>query len=403
MGKRKSFVLEPEQEAAEELPPPAEEQAEVFADDSVNKIFSVLATMNLSGGKVGIHLKRPNALKVSYEGYMTIEQFKEDGLETLKNTYGGGDYTLQFQDSNGKFVTSQNISIDPRFKGSVEPTAAPPEKLDEDRIVTAIEKNRPADNQGAGMMPLMITMFVESNKTLAAMLTANQQANSTLLSGMMSALTAAQTKPATDPVLLEFIRQKSDKTPISETIEAFATLRDLTSNGEPKEKEDMIEKFVKLVGPSLVGFFTRQGMPMMPPPPQLDAGQQAPQQQAPPPPATGAAPDDGPKLVQFTGMLLNAARRGTPAENYYDVIVDNITDDQFDLLITELKKENWLETLFGNFPEVLAQKAWFEKLRAAFLEDAGEMEDAEGREGSPLPAAAGAHGVTRPTQEAAAK
>lgn len=369
---KKQFVTAPEP-VEETQPEPAEEQVEVFADDSVQKIFSVLSTMNLSGGKVGIHLKRPNALKTTYEGYMTIEQFKEDGLETLKTTYGGGDYTLQFQDSNGKFVTSQNISIDPRFKGSIEtPPAVNPsggDKLGDDRLATALDKLRPAQPDNNGMSQILVAMIDANQKTLTAMMTA----------------IAAQNKPAPPPpvqepvlpILLELIRQKTDKTPISETIEAFATLRDLTSNGEPKEKEDMIEKFVKLVGPPLVSFFTRQGMPMMPPPAQLASGHGPQHQQAAPSPATnGAAPPSEPKLAQFTGLLLNAARRGTPAENYFDVVVDNITEVEFDTLVTELKKPDWLETLFGNHPDVIAQKGWFEKLRTTFLEEADELPDA---------------------------
>jgi hypothetical protein len=378
MAKRKPFVTEPEPEPElEQAALPAEEQAEQFVDDGVQKIFELLRTLNLSGGRVRIFLKRPNVLKSGYVGDMTIEQFEDDGLETLKRMYGGGDYSLQFCDGeSGKIVAQRGFTIDPRFRGEIDVELKASDKPADDRLATAIAAIRPAEQkQPENMMPLLITLITESNKTIASMMSANQAATNTILTGLMQAITSAQTKPGTDPVLLELIRQKTDKTPISETIEAFATLRDLTANGEPKEKEDMIEKVVKVFGPALASFFARQGMPVVPHM-QLAPSPQQPQPQAAPPPAANGAAVEEPKLAQFTGLLLNAANRGTPAENYYDVIVDNITDDQFDTLITELKKPDWLENLFGNIPPVIAQKAWFEKLRAAFLEDAGEPADA---------------------------
>jgi hypothetical protein len=376
--KNKSFVTPPPEEEAQQEATLEQEPAE-YIDNSVQKIYDLLQSLDISGGKCRIYLKRQTQIRPAYIGEMSIETFRDDGLETLKRTYGGGDYTFQFVDSTGQYLKAASLTIDPRFKGEMDAPpkeAAPPP--DEDRLEKIVEKLKPAPD--GNMMPLMITLITESQKTMVALMAENQKATNTILTGLMATISQASNKPATDPLLLEMIRQKTDKTPLLETIEAMVALRSL-QEGEQAPKPDMVEKLITTMGPTLMNILARQQQQQPPPPPTVTieqtraigaeapaasgAGQAA--------PGVNGAPGAEPKLKDFIPMLLNAARKGTPPAAYYEVICDNIPDDQLEKLIVELETPGWFESLFGSHPEVVAQKAWLEKLRLVFL-DADEEE-----------------------------
>jgi len=389
MAKRKSKYIEPpdldpeeqaqlerEQflnEAPEAPPAPAEVQSEQYIDEGIQKVFRVLKGLNLSGGKVGIFLKRSNTLKSGYVGEMPLEQFQMDGFETLKRLYGGGEYNLQFKDGQGVIVTQAPLTIDPRFKGEIDAEKATPEKPDtEDRLEKLVEKLKPAPTDNS-MTQILVAMIDANSKTLTA---------------MMSAIAAMNNRPAppppppppqTDaivlPVLLEMIRAKTDKTPLVETIEAMAVLKSMQEGEAPRD--DMVEKLIKTMGPTLLQILARQAPQPQPMPATVAVEQTRAAIAGEAPAASGAAgangagpgaPGQEPKLATFIPMLLNAARKGTPPAAYYEVICDNIPDDQFDKLIGELETPGWFESLFGTHPEVIAQRPWLEKLRLVFLE-----------------------------------
>ncbi len=382
MAKTKSFVMtepEPPKEKEPELSPA--EKAEVqIQDDDLQEILDTCDTLDLKGGHVKMFLRRRGETESAYVGKMSIEAFRNDGLDTLAAGPGGGDYTFKFCDSNGQFVKGRSLAIDPRFKGNLgvekSVVVAPP---DDDRLIKALEKMKPAapaDNGAANMMPLIITLITESNKTIAMLMSENQKSTNAILAGLINAIGE---KKGTDPALLELIKQRTDKTPMAEALETVIALRELTDSVGGKDKEDTLEKFMKYAGPPLLGLLAR-GQPQMqmlqPAAPQAQPHSQANVQAAvaetPPPTSAAAAtsaPTPEPKLTPFVPLLLTAARKGTPPDAYYDVICDNITDEQFDKLVEELETPTWFESLFGTAMEVVAQKPWFEKLRAVFLTD----------------------------------
>ena len=382
MAKRqnKSFVTPPPEGA--ELPNPAElheltaaEVAEIREEqDDVDEIYQTCESLDLRGGHVKMFLRRTGETDQSYVGKMAIDTFRMDGLDTLAAGPGGGDYLFKFCDSNGKIVKQRSLRIDPRFKGSLGNEPAAPAKPDaEDRIATLVEKLKPAPAD-QNMMPLMITLITESQKTMVTLMAENQKSTNTILTGLMAAISQSAAKPATDPLLLEMIRQKTDKTPLLETIEAMVALRSL-QEGEAPEREDMVEKLIKTMGPTLLNILAQRSQPQpMPatvavePPRAIAAEPAAASGAAGVNGATATPPGPEPKLTAFIPMLLNAARKGTPPDAYYEVICDNISDEQLDKLVEELDMPTWFESLFGTHPEVLAQKAWLEKLRAVFLE-----------------------------------
>jgi hypothetical protein len=371
--------LEQEQFLQEAPPAPAEVQSEQYIDEGIQKVFRVLKGLNLSGGKVGIFLKRSNTLKAGYVGEMPLEQFQMDGFETLKRLYGGGDYMLQFKDGQGVIVTQAPLMIDPRFKGEIDAPERQlaPEKPDtEDRLAQLVEKLKPAAQDNNSMTQILVAMIDSNQKTLTAMMSAIATMNSR---------PAPPPPPPTDaivlPVLLEMIRAKTDKTPLVETIEAMAVLKSMQEGAEPRD--DMVEKLIKTMGPTLLNILARQQQQPQPMPATVAVeATRAIAGEAPAASgaagangATAPAPGQEPKLTAFIPMLLNAARKGTPPAAYYEVICDNVPDDQLDKLIEELLTPGWFESLFGTHPDVIAQKPWLEKLRAVFL-DADEAEEA---------------------------
>jgi len=382
----KSFVTPPPEELEvqnpEELPElTAAEVAEAQEEqDDVDEIYETCESLDLKGGHVKMFLRRPGETEQSYVGKMPIDTFRMDGLDTLAAGPGGGDYLFKFCDSNGKIVKQRSLRIDSRFKGNLGAVEAPaPAKPDaEDRIVQLVEKLKPAPAD-QNMMPLMITLITESQKTMVTLMAENQKSTNTILTGLMAAISQSAAKPATDPLLLEMIRTKTDKTPLLETIEAMVALRSL-QEGEAPSKPDMVEKLITTMGPTLINILARQQQQSQPMPSTVAV--EAPRAIASEAPAaSGAAGANGapgpePKLATFIPMLLNAARKGTPPAAYYEVICDNIPEDQLDKLIDELETPGWFESLFGTHPEVLAQKAWLEKLRQVFLDADAEGEEA---------------------------
>lgn len=382
MSKKKSFTTAPDGEgdyAGEEKSPPptfAEQAEQGIVDDDLQTILDTCDSVGLTGGHVKMFLRRKGETEGAYVGKMSIETFRADGLDTLAAGPGGGDYTFKFCDSNGQFVKQRSMSIDPRFKGNLgnEPVAAAKPDA-EDRFEKLVEKLKPAP-QDTNMMQMFLAMITSANqnaleaqKTMVTMMVEGQKSSNAILAAMM----ASMNKPATDPVLLEMIRQKTDKTPLVETIEAMVALKSLQDEGGGDRKSEMLEKAITAFGPALMAMMSKQPM-MLPTQPQ-----QLPEQTArvvPGPVAQNsstleseATKSTKPKLGEFIPMLLNAARKQTPPAVYYEVICDTISTEQLDELCVELERDTWFETLFGSHGEVTAQRQWFEKLREAFLVD----------------------------------
>ncbi len=373
MPKKPLKIIAPDaDQEPEQLPLSPAELAELAEDnDNLQEILDTCEALDLRGGHVKMFLRRKGDTEGNYVGKMSVEAFRKDGLDTLAAGPGGGEYVFKFCDSDGRFVKQRSLGIDPRFKGNLgepPPASLPPPPVDFDKLA---EKLKPAPVDNTGTTQIIVAMIDANQKTLTSMMTA--------IAAMNNRPPPEPAKPAPSaaesimPVLLEMIRQKTDKTPLVETIEAMAALQSMQDGGGGKD--DMIEKLVKNLGPPLLALMAARQAPPPPvmtvePPPRLadtagaSTGAPAAGPATPPPPL----PNE-PKLAPFIPMLLNAARKGTPPAAYYEVIADNITDQQLDELIVELEKDSWFDSLFGSHTEVMAQKDWFEKLRAVFLAD----------------------------------
>jgi hypothetical protein len=86
------------------------------------EIESMLDTLDVSGGVVRVHRRPPMGTKYAYVAELPVENFS---LEALKTTSGGGDYKLTIHDAKGKKVRTLAVSIDARFKGTLDPASLP--------------------------------------------------------------------------------------------------------------------------------------------------------------------------------------------------------------------------------------------------------------------------------------
>lgn len=102
----------------EGLPPDADpEFVHEEEQDDVSKIQSLLKELDMHGGVARIFRQRPGHAKFEYEGEIPADGFT---LETIKRSYGGGDYMIRFAAKGGRYVRSIRFSIDPRHKGELD-------------------------------------------------------------------------------------------------------------------------------------------------------------------------------------------------------------------------------------------------------------------------------------------
>lgn len=86
------------------------------------------------------------------------------------------------------------------------------------------------------------------------------------------------------------------------------------------------------------------------------------------------------QLRVVTPILLRAARKNTPVESYVDVLDNVLDDDGRTILVEFLRRDDWMQSLFGDNPDVARHAAWFESLRAVILDPSLLDEDTQGED-----------------------
>lgn len=392
------------------------EREAVLADadrDAIDKI--ILATEFGKGGKIRISRKGPTDQTHQFVCYIKADDWdNEDSIEYLRKMFGGGDYKCQTYRANGQMYKMFTFSIDYRYKG----------QLDESAIrALADEKGATADNTSKllevlgrrddGMkMSDMITMMRDSassqTQMLLMMMTMQQKSaeqQSTMQMQMMTAMVTAMSaamagKPAdtgTQALLLKLIEQKQERTPMSETLDMMAQIKDIFDKPKSDEEpDDMLTKIGKVAGPLLSGLMG--GAPNVARP-QVSAPQPA----RPAETAPVEQPDQpaGPKLgglyaqlppmqrVFFDTMLGAASRNSDPAL-YADLIIDQTPEAELPKLKEILTAPDWCAKLFGDENAVAAIRPWLEELRSMILEYGTTSDQpAQPATGSPNPTAPG--------------
>lgn len=371
----------------------AEKEA-VLADADKDAIDKIITSNEFGkGGK--IRVKRKGKLDQTFQYVATIKADdwdSEGSVEWCKKMFGGGDYECQTFRANGQMYKPFTFSIDYRYKGELDEDAikklAEAPAKDGETMTKMLEF---MGNRNDGMkMTDMVAIMQDSSKTqmqtMMMMMTMQQKSSEQsalmqmqMMTAMMSALTSAMAgKPATggtDALLLELIKQKQERSPMSETLEMMAQIKDLFDKPPKEEKEeDMFSKIVKIGAPLLSGLVGGGFQPPAAAPrPQVTAppaGQPVePEQQPEQPPRLGGLYATLPmgQRMFFDSMLGAATRDAEPAV-YADLIIDQTPPDQLPALKEILTGPDWCAKLFGDERHVASIRPWLEELRQMILD-----------------------------------
>lgn len=321
----------------------------VDVDPSDQRLHTLMTSLG-TGAKIRIYRKPPGAVKEYHCETVPVEGFE---VESLRE-FGGGDYRLQFLNAGGVIQGQVTHSIDPRIKGKLDQAEAQKAPVESPALTMAIEK---------------LTAFQppppQDNSILIAMM--NQQ------SQVLQALIANMSKPVPPPpppanndalikALLELAMKREQASPLKDTIEAMAAIRELTEKNE--EDDSMLKTLLKTAGPLL-------GQALM-----SKVGSPQPAAEAQPAQVTNGGPT--PEQMEFAKQqrvwlqrLLTAAKANEDPDFYAEMAERLLPDAVYDQLLAILEKPEWFELLFAGNAEVRAEvephKAWFEGLRRLLL------------------------------------
>jgi hypothetical protein len=343
--------------------------------DDVSKIQALLKELDMGGGVARIFRQRPGQAKHEYEGEIPADAFT---LETIKRSYGGGDYLIRFAAKGGRYVRSIRFAIDPRHKGELDKINEPPpvtqNSNDNSQALLAfmMQQQQTQAQQAQQSMTLMMTMMSESQKSMAAIIAAaigggGRQVQSEPSSKFIEVMM---------PMLTESMKPRGGMAELTENVKLVKEL--MGSAPEKEEKDDMLEKMMT-IGAPLLGAFMSRGQQPQPQPQPVRVNPVQPQ--ALPTPeqmAQAKAQDLLGKLRFVTPVLVRAAKKGSYLDSYVDILNDNLDDEGHEMLVFMLQRDDWISTLFNDNPDVVANRQWFENLREAILNPDEDSTDPAG-------------------------
>lgn len=355
----------------------AEQEAKDIAIENVDreKIDEIILSNDLQkGGKIRLERKGPIDQNYQYICTLPAEQWDtEKSLEWLKKLYGGGDYQARTFRANGQMYKPFSFSIDYRIKG----------KLDDDEIRRISGDNaKGSDSMAAKMLDMIQRPSADgfTGSSMVKMMELTGQRGSEMMTLVMTMMMKSQETMATvlaaalsnrgsgiDPVMLELLRAKQERPPMMEIVEAIKAIRELSDTNAGKEKEmepdDMMSKITKLIGvaaPVLGGMFggaANGNGAKIPASPAIEQGQG-------PAGAVGMMPVH---IRMMIDQLLKAAARGSDPGLYADLIIDNATPAQLEMLKNILTDEKWCGNLWGDEARVASVRPWLENLKQLIL------------------------------------
>jgi hypothetical protein len=358
------------------LPDPDPEFVHEEEQDDVSKIQALLKELDMGGGVARIFRQRPGQAKHEYEGEIPADAFT---LETIKRSYGGGDYLIRFAAKGGRYVRSIRFSIDPRHKGELDKIheTAPVTQNSNDNsqalLAFMMQQQQAQAQQAQQSMTLMMTMMSESQKSMAAIIAAAIGGNS-----RQQAEPSSKFIEVMMPMLTESMKPRGGVAELTENVKLVKEL--MGTAPEKEEKDDMLEKMMT-IGAPLLGAFMSRGQPQPQPQPVRVNPVQPPPTQALPTAeqvAQAKAQELLGKLRFVTPILVKAAKKNAFIDSYLDILNDNLDDEGHELLVFMLQRDDWMSTLFNDNPDVVANRQWFENFREAILTP--EDEDTTGEE-----------------------
>lgn len=360
-------------------------QLENVDTDKIDEI--ILSGRVQRGGKIRIERRGP--LDQEYYYLCTIPATDwgntEDVFERMKKMFGGGDYTCQAFRADGKIHGKFEFKIDHRFKGQLDENQIRDKSgLTEKNIDDLVNKLVPRGPKGADSADLMALVEKNSSKSesfMVLMMTMMQksaeiQAQQTAaMFNTMAAMFGGKQSQNSENVLIELVRQSSQRTPATETLAMMKQIKDIFDDDGPEEKEqesDMMKIF-KIAGP-LLGGLMQSARPA--------ATVSAPQPAAAALP-TAQAIDFAAMLPALMQKLIGAAERNSDPALYADLILDQLTDDQAKILRGLLTPADWCAKIGIDERSVAHVRPWLEELRKLILENGTAADIPGGDAGGP--------------------
>lgn len=350
--------------------------------DDVSKIQALLKELDMGGGVARIFRQRPGQAKHEYEGEIPADAFT---LETIKRSYGGGDYLIRFAAKGGRYVRSIRFAIDPRHKGELDKINEPPpvtqNSNDNSQALLAfmMQQQQTQAQQAQQSMTLMMTMMSESQKSMAAIIAAaigggGRQVQSEPSSKFIEVMM---------PMLTESMKPRGGVAELTENVKLVKEL--MGTAPEKEEKDDMLEKMMTIGAPLIGAFMSRgQPQPQQPQPVRVNPAQP----QALPTPeqiAQAKAQELLGRLRFVTPVLVRAAKKNSYIDSYIDILNDNLDDEGHEMLVYMLKRDDWVTTLFNDNPDVVANRQWFESFRQAIINPDEDTTGEEATESGEVP------------------
>jgi len=359
------------------------DKREVALDNADRKAIDDIVLSNdvSKGGKIRITRKGPFDHTFQYITTIPADSWDtEVSFEYIKKMYGGGDYKCQTFRANGQMYKPFEFAIDYRVKG----------QLDEDQIkLNAIEQQsggkstsgadmlkmfelfRPTQQQdqlkSSDLIKIMEMGSQKSDQMMMMMMQMMNKSSENMVQMMTVMMTAnAQKGNGIDPVILQMLQAKQEKTPVIELLEMMKAVKELNAPSEDKEPEKPFwERLLTTAAPALIGGLTgsmsqpqAQSQPVAPEPQQTQQLDQP------------TADMLNNYLVRiFLNKVLEAAVAKKDPLFYADMIAETLSEEQFQMLRNVLTQADWTVKLFGQDQRVQGCMAWLNELKTIILTD----------------------------------
>jgi hypothetical protein len=332
--------------------------------------------------------------------YLTTIPIENFSIDSIAQTYGGGQYRAYWRDSKHKQTGKQSsFQIDSRIVGEISKSPNTTERSNEAVTVQMLqmikELKAPAfptnSNDQTTLLMAMMRQQSESQQMLMQMqleATKSQQGNmvalvtalAPVLSSFLTTKNVTPTSSDGEIIKLLLSKQLEGKDTLGELEKLISLQRKLENGGQDEEEDEEDSPFKQLMNgasmalPSIIQAVTGKAM-QQPTPQQLPQPTQSPQldveeieeeyEQEP----IQITPQMELNIAAriFFNSLLRAAKSGKQNQaSFAEQALNMLNDEQKLTMYNNLQKDNWFD-MFSNEPEAIPHKEWFAVLREKFI------------------------------------
>lgn len=333
--------------------------------EELDQVHQILRDEELTGGTWRLERKGPTDVNYQYCSKFPASQPLDRDI--IARTYGGGDYKVRTFRANGQMFKQAMFSIDYRIKGSLDTTT---QMMPQESNVQIMKRMDDSNNNMMMMYDKINRSSNESSNNMMLMMMTMMQKSSEQMSMVMAE--ALKPKPSAVetymPLMIEMIRRPSEGggMKLTEMINAVKELQGIPivkpeEQEDAPEKKDTFGKIIDLVGPLAAAFMASKGVNM----------QQAMQTVQPTQPSaipeSSHEPVNNAYMVQYVPHILNVHKQGKSPKQFVDLLSMLMAEDQKDLLLEMLEKDDWFQTLFNNDLQIANIMPWMLEVRKIMI------------------------------------